>query len=99
MILPLVTDQRGPRQAVLSLAGAVAVAAPSHTIPVSRQMTGTFVCLHCEAIHAEQTCPAEQHVHELVFCADNGETWRVMTSDADFKSASVGQTVTVEGVA
>jgi len=100
MILPLVADQRGPRQAAMSLAGSVAVAAPSRVIPQSRQMTGTFVCLHCEAIHTDKACPVEEPaVHELGFCADNGETWRVMTTDSSFKSASVGQTVTVEGVA
>ena len=100
MILPLVADQRGPRQAAMSLAGSVAVAAPSRVIPQSRQMTGTFVCLHCEAIHTDKACPVDEPaVHELGFCADNGETWRVMTTDSSFKSASVGQTVTVEGVA
>ena len=63
-------------------------------------MTGTFVCLHCEAIHTDKACPVDEPaVHELGFCADNGETWRVMTTDSSFKSASVGQTVTVEGVA
>jgi anti-sigma factor (TIGR02949 family) len=104
MILPLVADQSSPRQAALSLAGSVAVAggAPHDVVPVKRQMTGTFVCLHCEADHAEQTCPLDESaaaVHELGFCADNGETFRVMTTDSAFKSASVGQTVTVEGVA
>jgi len=102
MILPLVADQRGPRQAALSLAGSVAVAgAVPHVVPVKRQMTGTFVCLQCEASHsAAHSCPVEESgVHELGFCADDGETFRVMTSDSAFKSASVGQTVTVEGVA
>jgi hypothetical protein len=102
MILPLVADQRGPRQAALSLAGSVAVAgAAPRVVPVSRQMTGTFVCLQCEASHAAaQACPLDEPtVHELGFCADNGETFRVMTTDPAFKSASVGQTVTVEGVA
>ena len=101
MILPLVADQRGPRQAALSLAGSVAVAgAAPRVVPVSRQMTGTFVCLQCEASHAaSHACPVDENVHELGFCADNGETFRVMTTDSEFKSASVGQTVTVEGVA
>ena len=69
-------------------------------MPVSRQMTGTFVCLQCEAGHADAACPLEEEpVHELGFCADNGERWRLMTTDREFASASVGQTVTVEGVA
>lgn len=100
MILPLVADQSGPRQAARALASTVAVAgaAPS-VLPVKRQMTGTFVCLQCEASHAAaHACPVDDRVHELGFCADNGETFRLMTSDAQFKSASVGQTVTVEGV-
>jgi len=101
MILPLVADQSGPRHAALSLAGSVAVAgAAPRVVPVSRQMTGTFVCLQCEASHAAaHACPVDENVHELGFCADNGETFRMMTADPDFKSASVGQTVTVEGVA
>jgi len=100
LILPLVSDQRGPQSAALSLAGSVAIAAPSsRVVPVSRQMTGTFVCLQCEEFHAGSACPTEESVHELGFCADNGERWRVMTSDREFASASVGQTVTVEGVA
>jgi anti-sigma factor (TIGR02949 family) len=101
MILPLVADQSGPRHAALSLAGSVAVAgAAPAVVPVKRQMTGTFVCLQCEASHAAaHACPVDDNVHELGFCADNGETFRVMTTDEEFKSASVGQTVTVEGVA
>lgn len=99
LILPLVADQNGPRDAALSLAGSVAIAAPgSRVVPVSRQMTGTFVCLQCEASHSD-ACPLEEPVHELGFCADNGERWRMMTTDREFANASVGQTVTVEGVA
>jgi len=100
LILPLVADQRGPRGAAMSVAGTVAIAAPSSgVVPVSRQMTGTFVCLQCEARHPGGACPVEDAVHELGFCADNGERWRVMTADREFATASVGQTVTVEGVA
>ncbi|MET0618976.1 MAG: zf-HC2 domain-containing protein [Thermoanaerobaculia bacterium] len=100
LILPLVSDQRGPRSAALSLA-AVTIGSPgARIVPVSRQMTGTFVCLQCEAGHADAACPLkEEPVHELGFCADNGERWRLMTTDREFASASVGQTVTVEGVA
>jgi anti-sigma factor (TIGR02949 family) len=98
LILPLVSDQRGPRTAAMSLA-TVAIAAPgARVVPVSRQMTGTFVCLRCEGGHTESG-HEEQRVHELGFCADNGERWRLMTTDQEFTSASVGQTVTVEGVA
>jgi hypothetical protein len=101
MILPLVADQSGPRQAARALASTVAVAgAGPRVLPVTRKMTGTFVCLQCEASHGVgHACPADESMHELGFCADNGETFRVMTTDEKFKSASVGQTVTVEGVA
>ena len=99
LILPLVTDQAGPRGGVLSMVAPVAVTAPRGIVPVSRQMSGTFVCLQCEGRHEKETCPLTEPVHELGFCADNGETFRVMTTDAAFASASVGQAVTVEGVA
>jgi anti-sigma factor (TIGR02949 family) len=102
LILPLVADQRNPRAAAASLAGAVAVTAPAGPVrPVARKMTGTFVCLQCEAAHQPNAvCPAQEPaVHELGFCADNGETWRVMSTDPAFAESSVGQTVTVEGVA
>jgi hypothetical protein len=95
LILPLVADQ-APRGAVFSMVAPVAVAAPRGILPVSRQMSGTFVC---EGRHEKETCPLTEPVHELGFCADNGETFRVMTTDAAFASASVGQAVTVEGVA
>ncbi len=103
LILPLVADQRGPRTAAISLAS-VGVAGPARIVPVSRQMTGTFVCLQCEAGHSDAVCPvdgdkSEESGHELGFCADNGERWRVMTADRAFTESSVGQTVTVEGVA
>jgi hypothetical protein len=101
LLLPLVADQPSPKSAAMSLAGPIAVAAPP-IVPVSRQMTGTFVCLQCEGRHGRGACPlnepAHDRLHELGFCADNGETWRIMTTDAALAAASVGQTVTVEGV-
>jgi hypothetical protein len=100
LILPLVADQPMNRAAVLST---VAVAAPRGVVPVERKMTGTFVCLQCQGRHEQESCPLSEPVHdaghELGFCADNGETFRVMTADAEFASSSVGQAVTVEGVA
>ena len=99
LLLPLVADQPGPRSAAMALAGPVAVTVPGGVVPVSRQMTGTFVCLRCEGRHAKGTCPIEESVHELGFCADNGETWRVMAGSEAGTTASVGQIVTVEGMA
>jgi anti-sigma factor RsiW len=99
MLLPLVADQSSPRTAALSLAAPVAVVGAPVVKPESRQMTGTFVCLQCEASHGRGACPVDERVHELGFCADDGSTWRMMTTDAALAAASVGQTVTVEGVA
>ena len=102
LILPLVADQAVPKGAgaLMSIGAPVAVAASAGVVPVSRKMTGTFVCLHCEGSHDDEVCPVpEPVVHELGFCADNGETFRVMTTDSNFATASVGQAVTVEGVA
>ncbi|HTR04243.1 MAG TPA: hypothetical protein VMN82_13705 [Thermoanaerobaculia bacterium] len=101
MILPLVADQAVPGGAILSMGAPVAVAgAPAGVVPVSRKMTGTFVCLQCEGNHEKDSCPLrEPVVHELGFCADNGETFRVMTTDSAFAEESVGEAVTVEGVA
>ncbi len=100
MILPLVADQAVPRGAVMTMGAPVAAVAGGRAfIPVSRKMTGTFVCLQCEGSHDAASCPANDPVvHELGFCADNGETFRVMTTDSAFANASVGQAVTVEGV-
>jgi anti-sigma factor RsiW len=98
LLLPLVADQSSPRSAAISLATPVAVVGAA-VRPESRQMTGTFVCLQCEARHGRGACPLDERVHELGFCADDGSTWRLMTSDSELAAASVGQTVTVEGVA
>jgi hypothetical protein len=98
LILPLAADQGVPRGAIFSMAAPVAVAAPRRVVPVSRQMTGTFVCLQCDGRHEKEACPLTEPVHELGFCADDGETFRVMTTDSTFASASVGQAVSLEGV-
>jgi hypothetical protein len=99
LILPLVADQHGPRTAAASLATPVAVAAaPSRVVPVSKKLAGIFVCLQCEGRHERDSCPLGQ-VHEIGFCADNGETWRIMSNDTTFTSAAVGQAATLEGIA
>jgi hypothetical protein len=99
LILPLVADQAVPHGAVMAMGAPVAVAGGRAVVPVTRKMSGTFVCLQCEGSHDGATCPANDPVvHELGFCADNGETFRVMTNDSAFATASVGQAVTVEGV-
>jgi anti-sigma factor (TIGR02949 family) len=65
---------------------------------VSRRMTGTLVCLDCEARLEAGLCPLPQARHETAFCADNGEVWRLMPRDPMAARNSAGQTLTVEGV-
>lgn len=99
LILPLVADQPGPKTA-MSLAGTPAVVSGAgRIVPVSKRMTGTFVCLEGEERHEKGHCPLPDMAHDVGFCADDGETWRLMTADSAFATASVGQTVTVEGLA
>jgi anti-sigma factor (TIGR02949 family) len=100
MILPLVTDEslrggHGVARAGLGPAGSVSKAYPL----VSRRLTGTLVCLHCEARHEAGLCPLPEARHEPALCADDGEVWRLMARDPSFGSVSSGQTVTVEGIA
>jgi anti-sigma factor (TIGR02949 family) len=100
MILPLVRDEslrggHGVARAGLGPAGPASKASPL----VSRQVTGTLVCLHCEARHEAGLCPLPETRHEPAVCADDGEVWRLMARDSSFGSVSAGQTVTVEGIA
>jgi hypothetical protein len=68
---------------------------------VSRRLTGTFVCLECEARSEAGLCPLSHAKHQTGFCAENGELWRVMSPsrNADTVQAALGRTATVEGVA
>ena len=65
---------------------------------VARSMSGTLVCLDCEARLEAGLCPLPESHHEAAICADNGEVWRLMTRDPSFSQKTAGQTVTVEGV-
>jgi len=97
MLLPLVSDTT-PRKAPISAASLVPSAAE---LPlVSRRLTGTFVCLECEARSEAGLCPVAHEEHATGFCAENGELWRLMSldRDADPVQASLGRTATVEGV-
>jgi anti-sigma factor (TIGR02949 family) len=100
MILPLVTDEslrggRGVARAGLGPAGP----ASKPSLLLSRRVTGTLVCLHCEARHEAGLCPLPEGRHEPALCADDGEVWRLMARDPSFGPVSAGQTVTVEGIA
>lgn len=65
---------------------------------VARNMSGTLVCLDCEARLEAGLCPLPESHHEAAICADNGEVWRLMSRDPAFSQKTAGQTVTVEGV-
>lgn len=70
---------------------------------VSRKMTGTIVCLHCESLRERGLKsapePAKGSAHEPAFCTQEGEVWRLLDTPRGFSQASMGQTMTVEGVA
>jgi anti-sigma factor (TIGR02949 family) len=106
LLVPLVADVASP---VAGPAGGAPVALASLTaarpalalqaLPVIRNMSGTLVCLDCEAREEAGLCPLPHAHHEAALCADNGEVWRLMPSDPSFTQRSAGQTLTVEGVA
>jgi len=105
IILPVVADGPGARPAVApAVALTSAVPASPHLASSARAdsqrvlLTGTLVCLRCETRHEAGLCPLPESHHEPGFCADNGEVWRLMSRDPSIAQASVGQTVTVEGV-
>ena len=98
MLLPLVSDT-SPRTVPVAEAGMVPSLRPAATL-VSRRLTGTFVCLECEARSEAGICPLAHAEHATGFCADNGELWRLMPPDRRSDSIdSLGRTATVEGVA
>ncbi len=100
LVLPLVATMPAPRREPAPAALASLVRLPSRAAAlVSREMTGTIVCLDCEARHEAGLCPLPEARHEAGFCAENGEVWRLMSRDPTFLRESEGQTVTVEGVA
>jgi len=66
---------------------------------VSRQMTGTIVCLHCESLRERGLESTPGHAQDPAFCTQDGEVWRLLGSPRGFSQASMGQTMTVEGVA
>jgi Putative zinc-finger len=104
-ILPVVADGPGGHPAgapAIALSSAVSL---PNLHPAAREesrgvvMTGTLVCLQCETRHEAGLCPLPESSHEAGFCADNGEVWRLMARDPSAIQTTMGQTVTVEGVA
>ena len=103
-ILPVVADGPGAKPATapaIALSSAVGLpgVAPAAHLESHVVLTGTLVCLQCETRHEAGLCPLPESQHEAGFCADNGEVWRLMARDPSVFPSSVGQTVTVEGVA
>lgn len=94
LIVPLVADgvpDRAPR----------AAAVQGESATVSKHFTGTLVCLHCEARKETGLCDAHPAgpVHDPAFCTEDGEIWRLLPTPRGYSKASIGQTMTVEGVA
>jgi hypothetical protein len=100
MLLPLVSDTTPPGPAIAE-AGMVPSVGHGRPDLEPRRLTGTFVCLECEARSEAGLCPIAHAEHATGFCADNGELWRLISRDrdADPVQTSVGRTATVEGVA
>lgn len=108
LLVPLVADDvPGPASNGLKLAAGASLTRSSGSLPgllhpsptlVSRRMSGTLVCLDCDARTEAGLCPLPHARHEAAFCADNGEVWRLMSRDPGFSQGSAGQTLTVEGV-
>jgi len=101
MLLPLVSDTTPPGAPAIAAAGMVPSVGHSRPDLEPRRLTGTFVCLECEARSEAGLCPIAHEEHATGFCADNGELWRLISHerDADNAQASLGRTATVEGVA
>jgi hypothetical protein len=104
VLLPVVADGPGARPATAPAVARSAVPDASLLASSAKAdsqrvlLTGTLVCLQCETRHEAGLCPLPESQHEPGFCADNGEVWRLMFRDPSIAQASVGQTVTVEGV-
>ena len=100
LIVPLVADgfparRSGPAADLHRLQPALA---PQAAL-VSLKMTGTIVCLHCESLRERGLQSAPGRAKEPAFCTQEGEVWRLLDSPSGFSQASMGQTMTVEGVA
>jgi anti-sigma factor (TIGR02949 family) len=92
LIVPLVADGVPERRPLV---------AASVADVISKHLTGTLVCLDCENRKEAGLCeaPAAENAHDPAFCADDGEVWRLVPTSSGFSRASMGQTLTVDGVA
>ncbi|PYQ66587.1 MAG: hypothetical protein DMF54_07280 [Acidobacteria bacterium] len=95
LIMPLVADAPTPRGEV-----AVTNAAAAEPLAlVSKRVTGTLVCVRCEARREAGLCPLPETDHVPGLCADNGEIWRLMTREHGFGDSALGRSATIEGTA
>ena len=100
MILPLLASVSERPRVAAAAVSEKSLVRPTHPRLklVSRRLTGTVICLDCEARLEAGLGPLPGSKHEPAFCAANGEVWRLMFRDPSSIQASAGQTVTVEGV-
>jgi hypothetical protein len=102
LLFPLVADTptRHASASARPPSGAIvaASAVPLGLQLVSKRMTGTFVCVECEARQEAGLVPIHE-AHVPGFCADNGEIWRLMERAPRFSEAALGRTATLEGTA
>ena len=96
LIVPLVADGVPQRRAAAS--GPVA---QRDVALVSKHLTGALVCLDCENRRESGLCETHQAgaIHEAAFCSEDGELWRLVPPASGYSRASLGHTMTVEGVA
>ena len=96
LIVPLVADGVPRRRSE-----AVPPALSGEAGLVTKHLTGMLVCLHCESRREAGLCDTHsaERVQEAAFCADDGELWRLVPPPNGFSAQSLGQTMTVDGVA
>jgi hypothetical protein len=101
MVFPVVADTPAPRSGLVATSERASASASSAASPalVAKRMTGTFVCVQCEARQEAGQVAIHEPSHVSAFCSDNGEIWRLMTRDPRFGETALGRTATLEGTA
>lgn len=104
LVVPLATDGNPARRSGSAVDLERLQTARAALSPLlSRKMTGTIVCLHCESLRERGLPsahePAKGPAHDPAFCTQDGEVWRLLDTPRGYSQASMGQTMTVEGVA
>ena len=99
LIVPLAADAPTPRGEVAAPEQVSSAAAAEPLALVSKRVTGTLVCVRCEARREAGLCPLPETEHVPGLCVDNGEIWRLMTRDHGFGESALGRAATIEGTA